>query len=55
MLKNIFNKFSSNVCNFCFSVVTCTKEIKNLTSCLKRYTRTTQWVKSLMIDLRNFP
>ena len=52
VFKNLLNKK-------CYSrkanSKSCKQEIKNLTSCLKRYTRTTQWVKSLMIDLRNFP
>ena len=34
MLKNNFNKFSSNVCNFCFSVVTYTKGEKENTNFL---------------------
>ena len=34
MLKNFFNKFSSNLCNFCFSVVTYTKGEKENTNFL---------------------
>ena len=36
MLKNNFNKFSFNLCNFCFSVVTYTKGEKENTNFLYR-------------------